>query len=215
MKGINLTFPFLKLSECGFCICMYKDIDKGKRSTVSVRHSALERWRRVRHPEAVGRDSERAPEEMKCYSRHHNSRRMVTSTNFSWSFSIQRPACAFPESHTHLARHTPARVLQRSQLCCYGEAQTWCSCGLGCRWGGLPFSNPETDECLWCQQPAVKTTLFLIQKWSRSVAGSRAFPNLKNERMVCQCPPPMESTTLPMESTTSTSHGQFTHVIIA
>lgn len=58
----------------------------------------------------------------------------------------------------------------------------------GLQMGGLPFNKPEVDERLWCQQPGVQTTLFLIQKWSSTVIGSRAFPSspcLRNERAVC------------------------------
>lgn len=87
----------------------------------------------VKYAEAVGRYSERASEELKHYNRHHKG--MVASTHLSYSFSTQGPAGAFPESHTHLARHTTAGVLQGSQLCHYGEAQEQYSSGLDCKEG--------------------------------------------------------------------------------
>lgn len=138
---------------------MYKDIVKGNRSiavSASVCHGKGKEGEALRGSGQRFREGSRGAQALHQASKKQG---MVTSTGLGWSFSIQGPVGAFPESHTHLARRTSARVLQRSQLCCYGEAQKWCPSGVGCRWGGLPFSNPEMDEYLWCHQPGVKISI--------------------------------------------------------
>lgn len=133
--------------------------------------------------------SERAPGELKCYTRHQHLRNGPPVPFWAGVFQSRaqlalylRAISTFSEAH---------RVLQRSQCCHCWETQKlrspWPRLPTGLYYPAAP-KRVSSGQWFWCQHPGVKTTWFPIQKWSSTVIGSRAFPNspcLRHGRTHC------------------------------